>query len=121
LGYVACRAAFEEGEEWRMALIDYLRNNRDFLELFLAERLPMLSMSHVEATYLAWIDTQWLERRSEVSFFEKAGVQLSHGAAFGGEGFMRLNFGCPRGRLRAALERILQAVENTDEPSSLPP
>ena len=58
----------------------------------------------------------WLRRQNEVSFFEKAGVQLSDGAAFGGRGFMRLNFGCPRERLRAALERILHAVKTVDEP-----
>ena len=115
LGYAACRAAFEEGEAWRGALIGYLRGNRDLLESFLAERLPMFSMAHVEATYLAWIDTRSLGRRNEVSFFEKAGVQLSDGTAFGGQGFMRLNFGCPRERLRAALERILQAVQTANE------
>jgi cystathionine beta-lyase len=115
LGYAACRAAFEEGEAWRRALIDYLRGNRDLLESFLAERLPMFSMAHVEATYLAWIDTRSLGRRNDVSFFEKAGIQLSDGTAFGGQGFMRLNFGCPRERLRAALDRILQAVQTANK------
>ena len=115
LGYAACRAAFEEREAWRGTLIGYLRGNRDLLESFLAERLPMFSMAHVEATYLAWIDTRALGRRNEVSFFEKAGVQLSDGTAFGGQGFMRLNFGCPRERLRAALERILQAVQTANK------
>jgi cystathionine beta-lyase len=111
LGYAACRAAFEEGEDWRVELIKYLRGNRDLLESFLSERLPMFRMSHVEATYLAWIDTRWLGERNEASFFEKAGVKLSDGAAFGGKGFMRLNFGCPRATLREALDRIARAVE----------
>ena len=110
LGYAACRAAFEEGEDWRVELIDYLRGNRDLLESFLSEQLPMFRMSHVEATYLAWIDTRWLGARNELSFFEKAGVRLSDGTAFGGPGFMRLNFGCPRATLRDALDRILRAV-----------
>ena len=34
LGYVACRAAYEDGEAWRLALIDYLRGNRDLLESY---------------------------------------------------------------------------------------
>ena len=110
LGYAACRAAFEEGEEWRVALIDYLRGNRNLLESFLSERLPMFRMSHVEATYLAWIDARWLGERNDVSFFEKAGVRLSDGAAFGGRGFLRLNFGCRREILRKALDRIVEAV-----------
>ena len=110
LGYAACRAAYEEGEEWRAALIDYLCGNRDLLETFFSEHLPMLPMSHVEATYLAWIDTRWLGKRQGASFFEAAGVRLSDGVPFQGPGFVRLNFGCPRATLRAALQRIRAAV-----------
>jgi cystathionine beta-lyase len=114
LGYAACRAAFEEGEEWRLALIDYLRGNRELLESFLSERLPMFPMYRVEATYLAWIDTRWLGNRNGANFFDAAGVRLSDGAPFGGQGFMRLNFGCPRETLRGALERIHRAVATLD-------
>lgn len=110
LGYTACRAAYEQGEEWRAELLDYLRGNREALGAFLAERLPMFSMSPVEATYLAWLDTRWLGPRNTAAFFETAGVKLSDGAAFQGQGFMRLNFGCPRAMLQEALERIQRAV-----------
>ena len=91
-------------------LVRYLRVNRDLLELFVSEQLPMFRMSHVKATYLAWIDTRWLGARNTLSFFEKAGVRLSDGTAFHGVGFMRLNFGCPRATLRDALDRILRAM-----------
>lgn len=114
LGLAACRAAFEEGEEWRLALLDYLRGNRDLIETFLAERLPMFSVSRVEATYLAWLDTRWLGQRNHAAFFERAGVMLSDGAAFQGCGYMRLNFGCPRATLQQALERISRAVAIDD-------
>ena len=57
-------------------LIRYLRGNRDLLESYISEQLPMFPMSHVEATYLAWIDTRWLGARNTLSFFEKAGVGL---------------------------------------------
>ncbi len=110
LGYAACRAAYAEGEEWRLALLEYLRGNRDLLETYLAVHLPMFSLSRVEATYLAWLDTRALGARNTASFFEAAGVKLSEGAAFHGRGFMRLNFGCPRAMLQEALERIQRAV-----------
>ena len=77
LGYAACRAAYEQGEAWRAELLDYLRGNREALEAFVAERLPMFSMSRVEATYLAWLDTRWLGPRNTAAFFEAAGVKLS--------------------------------------------
>jgi cystathionine beta-lyase len=114
LAYAATRAAFEEGEPWRLELIDYLRGNRDFLASFLSEQLPMFAMDHVQATYLAWIDTRWLADRNKTSFFAQAGVKLSDGAPFGGAGFMRLNFGCPRATLREALARIHRAVATVD-------
>jgi cysteine-S-conjugate beta-lyase len=41
LGFVACRAAYEGGETWRVELIDYLRGNRDLLEAFFAEQWPL--------------------------------------------------------------------------------
>jgi len=110
LGYTGCRAAYTDGDHWRVALLEYLRGNRDFLEAFLADRLPMLSMAHVEATYLAWIDTRGLGDRPGAAFFAAAGVRLSDGAPFHGPGYVRLNFGCPRKTLQEALQRIEQAV-----------
>ena len=46
------------------------------------------------------------------TFFETAGVGLSDGKDFGLPGFVRLNFGCPPGRLEAALARIKNALMN---------
>jgi len=110
LGYVACRAAYEGGEAWRAALIAYLRGNRDLLESFFVEQLPQFDVSHVEATYLAWIDARWLGERGGANFFDAAGIRLSDGGPFQGSGFVRLNFACPRQTLRDALERIATAV-----------
>jgi cystathionine beta-lyase len=43
------------------------------------------------------------------------GVALNNGALFGeeaGEGFMRLNFGCPRTQLLEGMERFAAAVKH---------
>lgn len=114
LGYAACQAAYGEGESWRLELLDYLRGNRDCLSTFLADRLPMFSMSHVEATYLAWLDTRWLGPRNHEAFFAECGVKLSRGTDFDGTGFMRLNFGCPRAVLLEGLARIERAIRRMD-------
>jgi cystathionine beta-lyase len=63
-------------------------------------------MTHVEATYLAWIDARDLGVDDPVRFFEEAGVGLSNGADFGLPGWVRLNFGCSRTTLDSALERM---------------
>ena len=109
LGYAASEAAYRHGEPWRLELIDYLRGNRH-LVLEAVARMPGLSVTPVEATYLAWIDTRQSGIANPERFFEQAGVGLSDGAAFGLPGFVRLNFGCPRPLLIEALKRMQAAL-----------
>ena len=109
-GYVGCQAAYDRGEPWRQALLRYLRSNRDYLYSFAAEHLPGIELRPMEATYLAWMDARSLHLENPAAFFEKFGVGLSDGAPFGASGYLRLNFGCPRHRLRQALERMATAL-----------
>ena len=108
LGLVAAEAAYRDGEDWRLALIEALRRNRDRVQAAVAA-MPGLSMTPIEATYLAWIDARGLGVADPVAFFEAAGVGLSSGRDFGLPGWVRLNFGCPAATLDAALERMSQA------------
>lgn len=108
-GYVAAEAAYRDGEPWRLALIDYLRANAQYLAGAI-DTIPGLRTTPVEATYLAWIDTRELGLDNAHTFFEEAGVGLSDGADFGAPGYLRLNFGCPRATLSDALDRIRRAV-----------
>ena len=105
LGYTAALAAYRDSRDWYLAMIDYLRENRDSAERSI-EAMPGLSMHHVEATYLAWIDTRQTGMKDPVKSFEEAGVGLSDGKSFGAEGFVRLNFGCPRSVLEEAFQRM---------------
>ncbi len=109
LGFTAAEAAYGQGEEWRQSLLTYLRGNRDLVEQRIGE-MAGLSMTHVEATYLAWIDTRATGISDPAGFFEKGGVGLSDGADFGAPGFVRLNFGCSRVLLAQALERMAAAL-----------
>lgn len=109
MGYVAAEAAYRHGEPWRLALIEYLRGNRDLLAVEIAV-IPDLIMSPVEATYLAWIDVRGRGIEHPQRFFEAAGVGLSGGRAFGLPGFIRLNFGCPRSVLGEALRRVRRVL-----------
>ncbi len=105
LGLVAAETAYRDCEDWRAALIAELRSNRDRVQS-LVSSIPGLSMTHVEATYLAWIDARDLGVDDPARFFEDAGVGLSNGADFGLPGWVRLNFGCSRTTLDSALERM---------------
>ena len=110
-GYLAAEVAYRDCEEWRRALIDYLRGNRDTLDEALKRMPGGLSMAAVEGTYLAWIDIRQAGLDEPVRFFEEAGVGLQDGREFSGPGFVRLNFGCPRSVLKEALNRMGGALE----------
>ncbi len=109
-GFIGCEAAYRHGEPWRKELISYLRGNRDRVWDFVQNDLPGVTTTHVEATYLAWFDVSALQLADPVAYFEEGGVALSDGRFFGAEGYVRLNFGCPRATLDEALKRVRRAV-----------
>lgn len=102
----AAEAAYSRGGEWHAALLAYLRTNRDMLEDFVTDRLLRVSMTHVEATYLAWLDVSRLGLEDPAAACRSAGVALSAGDDFGDPACLRLNFGCPRATLAEALHRL---------------
>ena len=108
LGMAATIAAYKDGQPWRTALLDYLRGNRE--RVMTLDGVKGLRVIKPEATYLAWIDCRNMSMNMGMSepqgFFEAAGVGVSNGKDFGREGFVRLNFGCTRATLDAALQRI---------------
>lgn len=110
LGMIAAQASYDHGQSWLDNLIIYLRENRD-LVFQTIDKIDGLTMAKVEATYLAWIDARDLNQSHPAQWFEKAGVGLSDGRQFDGNGFVRLNFGCPRPLLTKALDLMSTAVE----------
>jgi cystathionine beta-lyase len=114
MGWVAALAAYRDGQDWLDQVLVYLEANRDFMFDFVMKELPGLRMTRPEGTYLAWLDCRQagIEGNPYEFFLHNARVALSDGASFGhgGEGFMRLNFGCPRAILTEALERMKKAL-----------
>jgi cystathionine beta-lyase len=110
LGFFATLAAYRDGKPWQLALLNYLRENRELVEMRLPS-MPGIRTWHVEATYLAWIDARALPVANPVAFFEDAGVGLYDGSLFGSSGFLRLNFACPKVLLARALDRMQAAVD----------
>ena len=114
LGHTAAVAAYRDGDEWLQALLRYLEDNRDFLAREVPRRLPGVRMGIPDATYLAWLDCRETGLADPYTFFlEQAKVALNDGKAFGpgGDGFVRLNFGCPRALLADGLARMAAALE----------
>ncbi len=113
LGLVAGEAALRHGEPWRQAMLAYIRGNRDLIEQTIARgELPGITMTHVEATYLAWLNVEALQLDHATAFFEQHGLGFSDGAPFGAapNSHVRLNFGCTRATLAEALARMKRAL-----------
>ncbi len=111
LGLAACTAAYRDCADWHRTLIDYLATNRDHLAAAVKAEKGV-KMTHVEATYLAWIDVRELSLAHPAAHFEAHGLGLSDGSDFAAPGFLRLNFGCTRATLDAALRRFSAACRN---------
>jgi cystathionine beta-lyase len=118
-GLVAAQVAFSGTcDAWLAALRSYLTGNRDFLVEFVRDELQGIKTTVPDATYLAWLDCTELVKSGIISgtpyefFLKSAKVALNEGREFGsgGEGFVRLNFGCPRAILVEALTRMKSAL-----------
>jgi len=114
LGLVAALAAYRDGQEWLDEVLRYLEANRDLLIQYVSERMPGIRMGKPEATYLAWLDCRQagIPGNPHKFFLEQAQVAVNDGPTFGrgGEGFVRLNFGCPRSTLLEALDKMRAAL-----------
>ncbi len=108
-------AAYAHGDAWLDGLMDYLSDNRQVVVDTLNKLLPKAHVTPIDATFLAWVDVSAYEKNNED--LEKRcyahKVALTTGTFFGkeaGQGFMRINFGCPRAQLIEGLERFAKAV-----------
>lgn len=115
-GNIALETAYTHGSEWVDQLMDYLTENRQYLLSFIRERLPKVKMIVPEATFLAWLDFShygMAESKMAEILVHEAGIVMNKGSMFGtgGEGFFRLNFGCPRATLQKALEQMEEALK----------
>ena len=114
MGYVAALAAYRDGQPWLDELLRYLEANLDYLLQYVEAHLPGVCMSKPEGTYLAWLSCHQagIPGNPHEFFLKQARVAVTDVAIFGrgGEGFVRLNFGCPRSILTEALEKMKEAL-----------
>ena len=112
---IATIAAFRNGEQWRKEMLEYVEGNILALEQYCRQYIPEIKPLRPQASFLVWLDCRALGLAHEqlVSLFvDKAGLALNDGEMFGqgGQGFMRMNAGCPRATLMQALEKLRSAV-----------
>jgi len=115
-GDIALEAAYNLGEPWLSALLDYLVVNRDMAVSIINGNKRGIRALVPEATFLLWLDCRSLgigDNTLRDLFVKEAGVGPSEGRIFGpgGNGFQRLNIACPRPVLNIALEKLVRAFD----------
>ena len=118
--YTATQAAYEYGESWLTEAKEYIWQNILFVDSYLKENIPQINAMLPEASFLVWLNCKelGLSQKELVSLFiNDAKLALNDGSMFGygGEGYMRLNVGCPRSVLQQALDNLKKAVNNASK------
>ena len=103
-------AAYNESEEWLDAMTSYVEENFEIVYDFFETNIPKAKVMKSDSSFLAWIDVREVFRNEEESkeFFRHANLTMVVGSYFvkDGDGFIRINVGCPRETLNEALNRI---------------
>lgn len=115
VAYTACKAAYNECEDWLDELITVIDSNAKYVKEFMAENFPEIKVSPLEGTYLLWLDMRELGMThiELKKMLEDAGIYLDNGEVFGeaGRGFERINLACARETLEKTMARFKNGVE----------
>lgn len=114
-GLTALEAAYRHGDEWLEQVMEYIRQNLDFLINYTENKIPKIKVIEPQGTYLIWLDCRELglnDQKLKKFLLKEAKVGLNDGFIFGeeGSGFARINIACPQAILEEALKRIENAV-----------
>lgn len=113
MGIIACKAAYQYGEEWLEELKLYLEGNLNFVREQLNTYLPKVKLVEPEGTYLVWLDFseyQLSDEELNKRMVHGAKVWLDGGTMFGqsGSGFQRINIASPRKLIKEGMSRIIK-------------
>jgi cystathionine beta-lyase len=136
LGIIANEAAYRGGAEWFDQLLPYIEGNHDFVVQYTREKMPLVSYTKAQGTYLAWLDISKLadkidaagkaEAASKTSertvapeeivqqwLVDNAHVFVIPGSGFGtgGAGHMRMNLGTSRKLIQLAMDNMAAAMD----------
>ena len=115
LALTAHITAYQQGGPWLDTLRGYLEENLLYIAQEVNRAFPKLNWQPPEATYLAWLDLRPLnidDRALQKVLIEQQKVAIMPGYAYGkeGNGFVRLNAGCPRSKLEQGVQRLIAGI-----------
>lgn len=110
-GYIATKAAYENGSTFVKELKEYLLKNILFTKKFFEDNNTNIDFFIPEATYLLWLDfskTKLSHEKIKDILLTKAKIALNDGVSFGNNGnsFFRLNVALSKKALESALKQL---------------
>ena len=110
-GYIATKAAYENGAEFVKELKKYLLSNIEFTKNYFEKNGIKIDFVIPEATYLLWLDFKQLNlSHNEIKtiLLTKSKIALNDGISFGSNGnkYFRLNLALSEKALEIALEQL---------------
>lgn len=115
-GYVAAQAAFEGGHAWLEEILQIIYDNYHYLRERFEKECSCVKVFDLQGTYLAWMSFETcFDTQKELQAFlqGKCKLALDYGAWFGGEkydAFARMNLATSRENIKAACDRIIEAL-----------
>lgn len=102
---------------WLNEAIEYVEDNKDYVEEYLRKYIPKIKLLRSEGTYLLWFNCKKLGMHSqelEKFMVEKAKIAFCGGYEFGEEGkyFVRMTAAVPRKTIEKAMKQIEIAVNS---------
>ncbi|GGO42692.1 aminotransferase [Streptomyces lasiicapitis] len=116
LSLTAHIAAYREGGAWLDAVRAYTYGNLRVVAERLNSAFPELGWRPPQAGYLAWIDLRPVlgegvgDEVLQRELVERQGVAVMPGGTYGAPGFVRMNVGCPRGKVEAGVGALVRGV-----------
>jgi len=115
--YTTLRAAYtEEGAQWAKQMNEHTLENYNLLKNAIETDMPLLGVSPLEATFVAWIDCRKLgltDHEIEKFFVDEALIRADWGEEYGpgGNGFVRMNIGTTKEKMETAVDTLTKAYK----------
>ena len=110
-----CAGYGPEGADWVAKMRSYLSENISMIREFFDRKIPAVTASEVEGSFVMWIDWRVLGLgEDELYYFllNEAYMDLDRGVNYGteGKGFSRMNFAAPRSKIEESLGFLFDAA-----------
>lgn len=114
MGMTALMSSYCQCDDYVDELVGYIQKNMDLVDTYIHQYCAPLKFRKPEGTYLAWIDCRDLPVTADE--FQDVLVNIGQvgimkGETYFGDGYLRMNVGCPNIKLKDGLQRLKKSID----------